>query len=131
MWNLIDEVGEEVLLGAVTDFYDRVFNDLMIGFLFARSDKDHLIKSLVHYMATHIGKPVERYRGPSIRAAHEAIPILPGHFDRRHQILRETLEEHSIPVHVRKDWLALDLALRDNVIRHGSVVRESILQNPR
>lgn len=127
MWNLKDEVGEETLEKLVRDFYGRVFDDLMIGFFFKTVDLEQQAQNLIHYMSTHIGTPTEKYRGPTIRKAHDAMPILPGHFDRRHQILRDVLEEYLVPAHVRKAWLDLDLALRNNVLKRGAQAREDLL----
>lgn len=78
-------------------------------------------------MDTHIGRSEQKYRGSSIRKIHQTMPILPGHFDRRHQILKDVLEEYAVPAHVRKAWLDLDLALRDNVIKGGARVRDELL----
>ena len=127
MWNLKDEVGAEKLEVLVHEFYQRVMDDLMIGFLFNKIDIEEQSQKLIHYMSTHIGTPTEKYRGMSVRQGHEAIPILPGHFDRRHQILKDILEVHLVPAHVRKAWLDLDLALRNNVLKRGAQVREDLL----
>jgi len=127
VWNLKSEVGDEMLERLVRDFYSRVFSDLMIGFFFNKLDIDDQSQRLIHYMSTHIGTPVEKYRGPSIRQSHEALPLLPGHFDRRHQILKDVLEEYLVPAHVRKAWLDLDLALRNNVLKRGAQAREDLL----
>ncbi|WP_249755630.1 hypothetical protein [Microvenator marinus] len=127
MWNLIEEVGEERLIELVTAFYTRASQDMMIGFFFDDSNIPEQVVNLIHYMDTHIGRSEQKYRGSSIRKIHQTMPILPGHFDRRHQILKDVLEEYAVPAHVRKAWLDLDLALRDNVIKGGARVRDELL----
>ena len=46
------------------------------------------------------------YKGRSPKAAHENLPpILSGHFDRRHVLLRETLQEFSLSLKSIEAWL--------------------------
>jgi truncated hemoglobin YjbI len=119
-WNLVEEVGgEDALRLLLRDFYDRLFADLLIGYFFAKSDKEQLIESQYHYLTAHLGDRSGTYEGPSIRRAHEDLGILPGHFDRRHKLLEEVLQAHDVPVHVAEAWLKFDTTLRDFVLREG------------
>jgi hemoglobin len=121
--SLFDEIGEEPLRRVMRAFYDRLFEDPMIGFLFAGKDKAKLVEHQVWFTARFLGGP-SRYEGRSIPDAHAALPILPGHFDRRHQILREVLEAHAVPAAVRDEWLRVDQSLRYAVIKSGADARE-------
>ena len=122
--SLYDDLGgEEALRRVLRTLYDRLFDDLMIGFLFAGKDKEQLIEHQVWFTAKFLGGP-SRYEGRSIPDAHAAIPILPGHFDRRHQILKEVLEEHHVPAHVRDEWLRVDQSLRYAVIKSDEAARD-------
>lgn len=126
-WDVIEEVGGRARMEALMRaFYDRLFDDLMIGFFFAMSDKEALIASQIDYVHAHLGSRQGRYQGPPIRQAHQKMPILVGHFDRRHQILIEVLEEFEVPEHVREAWLGLDRAMRDLVIRQGDQARQEM-----
>ena len=40
---LFDKIGETKLRAVITDFYDRVFGDVMIGFMFEGKSTQHLI----------------------------------------------------------------------------------------
>jgi len=127
-WLLADEVGgEEVLREIVADFYGRVFEDAMIGFLFTGLDREALIDRQVEWARANLGAGEVEYRGTPIREAHASLPIRPGHFDRRHDLLREVLEEYGVPEHVRDSWLELEQQLRELVVRTGEEARESIL----
>ena len=43
-WTLIDRVGGEAALRALLrDFYDRLYDDMIVGFLFQPHDKEALI----------------------------------------------------------------------------------------
>jgi len=122
--SLYDDLGgEEALRRVLRTLYDRLFDDLMVGFLFAGKDKDKLIEHQLWFTAKFLGGP-SRYEGRSIPDAHAAIPILPGHFDRRHQILKEVLEEHHVPAAVRDEWLRVDQSLRYAVIKSGEAARD-------
>jgi hemoglobin len=125
-WKLADEVGgEAALLGIIRDLYDRLFADMMIGFFFQPHDKSRLIQSQYDYLTAHLGDRSGIYEGPSIRRAHETLPILSGHFDRRHQILLAVLQDQHVPAHIQKAWIEFDLSLRDLVVREGKKVRDS------
>ena len=108
--------GRERLEGVIRDFYDRVFADVMIGFLFRNASKERLIEKETELMAAHFGAE-ETYTGRPIREAHERHRIMGGQFDRRLQILKETLEDHNVPREVRDAWIAHTLSLRDQVTR--------------
>ena len=125
MWNVIEEVGgREQMQKLMRHFYDRLFDDALIGFFFADSDKEALVQSQIAYVHAHLGDRAGDYDGPSIRNAHIDLPIMRGHFDRRHQILKETLDEFDVPEHVQEAWLELDLSMRDMVLKRGEEVRD-------
>ena len=127
-WNLATELGGPARLEAlITRFYDRLFDDMMIGFFFTGKDKTSLIASQIDYVQAHLGDKSHTYTGPPIRKAHAHLPILVGHFDRRHQILKEVLHEFDAPQHVVSAWLELDQSLRDLVVRTGDKARQEIL----
>jgi hemoglobin len=125
-YDLIDAVGgPEVMQELMQTFYDRLFDDLMVGFFFANSDKDALVRSQIAYVHAHLGDRSGDYQGPSIYEAHKHMPILAGHFDRRHQILQDVLAEFDVPEQVQVEWLALDRAMRPMVLRQGREFRRS------
>lgn len=127
-WSLTEEVGGPERLNAlVRDFYQRVFDDAMIGFFFAGSELDEIADAQVQYVRARLGNEQVEYTGKPIRRAHLEHPILSGHFDRRHQLLRETLDDHDVPEHVRAAWLDLEQRLRELVVRTGAQARSKIL----
>lgn len=104
--SLYDDIGGEAALRAVlTAFYDRVFADPMIGYLFMGQDKARLVELELQFTARVMGADV-RYTGRSIRAAHAAHSIRKGHFHRRNRLLEETLCDHDVPPHVIEAWLS-------------------------
>jgi truncated hemoglobin YjbI len=122
--SLYDDMGGEPALRAVlTALYDRLFDDLMVGFLFAGKDKARLVEHQVRFTARFLGGP-SAYEGKTIPEAHAPLPILPGHFDRRHHLLKQVLAEHRVPEHVAKEWLRVDASLRTAVLRSGEEARE-------
>ena len=75
----------------IEDFYARVFDDVMIGFMFKGRDRARLVELEVQFTARAMGENVA-YEGRGMRHAHASLPILIGHFQRRYQILVETLD---------------------------------------
>ena len=126
-WNLVEECGgEESLLAILRDFYDRIFDDVIIGFLFANSDKEALIKSQFNYVTSVLGDRSGEYAGPTIRDAHKDLPILGGQFDRRHMLLKVVLLEYGVPNHVMDAWLELERSLREFVVNMGAAKRDAL-----
>jgi truncated hemoglobin YjbI len=122
--SLYDDIGGEPAIRAVLrTLYDRLFADLLVGFLFAGKDKETLIEHQLWFTARFLGGP-SRYEGRPLPEAHAALPLLPGHFDRRHHLLAEALAEHRAPAHVADEWLRVDASLRTAVLRSGEDARD-------
>lgn len=129
-WDLAEEVGGQAALRAlVYDFYERVFDDAMIGFFFAGTDLDAIVDRQVEYVRARLPRGEVTYTGEPIRRAHQPFPILPGHFDRRHEILRQTLADHAVPDHVQQVWIDLEKKLRPLVVRTGAQRRGELLDS--
>ena len=122
--SLYDDIGgEEPIRAVLRTLYDQLFDDVMVGFLFAGKDKEHIVEQQVRFTARFLGGPA-RYEGKPLPEAHAALPLLPGHFDRRHHLLRLALEEHAVPAHVAARWLEIDESLRTSVLASGADARD-------
>lgn len=108
-------IGEPALRAVLVDFYDRVFADAMIGFFFAGKDRAHLVEREYELTAKMLGAPGVVYRGQPMRTAHGRHTIFGGQFERRLQILRETLADHRVDPEVQRVWIEHTLALRAQV----------------
>ena len=125
--DFIEQIGGvERLHRIVEDFYGRVLEDPIIGFMFDEDDIERIIDRQVQYLRKHLGDGSATYDGESIRKAHSELPITSGHADRRHQLLRETLDDWEMPATSRKAWLQLDASLRDLVVRGGEKRRAEL-----
>ncbi|MGE5181201.1 MAG: group I truncated hemoglobin [Acidobacteriota bacterium] len=111
---LFDKIGPAKLRAVVEDFYSRIFGDVMIGFLFEGKDRQRLIDKEYEFTAHFLGGDV-KYTGRAMRTAHANSPIFGGHFERRLQILRETLRDHAVDPEVVQAWLEHSLALRAQI----------------
>ena len=96
--------GESTLRAILSDFYQRVFDDVMIGYMFIGQDRARLIDREYEYTAHFLGADIE-YRGRTMGQAHRKHHIGRGHFERRFKILEETLDSHNVPQDVRALWL--------------------------
>jgi hemoglobin len=112
---LFDHIGADALRAVITDFYDRVFADVMIGYMFTGKDKQRLIDLEWELTARFLGGP-HRYTGRPMRDAHAPLRIFGGQFDRRLQLLRNTLADHRIEPAVADAWIDHQIALRDLVV---------------
>jgi truncated hemoglobin YjbI len=126
-----DKIGEAKLRAVLTDFYDRVFRDVMIGFMFQGKDKQHLIEREYEMTAKMLGANVE-YRGQPLRTAHARHTIFGGHFERRTQIMREAMADHDVDPELRQIWLDHTNALRAQITRdQGSECKDTAETKPK
>jgi len=88
-------------------FVDRVFDDIMIGYLFRNADRERVKQKEYEHAAAELGAAVE-YTGRPLAHAHAPHRIRGGQFMRRIQILRETFRESGLPA-----------AVGDAVIEHN------------
>ena len=129
---LFDHIGPERLRAVLTDFYGRVFDDVMIGFMFRGKDRQHLIDREYELTAALLGAPGVTYTGRPMRTAHAQHTIFGGQFERRLQLLRETLRDHGVDPLVQQAWIDHQLALRGQITRdHGSECNATAPAGPR
>jgi hemoglobin len=129
---LFDRIGPDALRAVLTDFYGRVFGDVMIGFMFRGKDRQHLIDREYELTAALLGAPDVRYTGRPMRPAHAQHTIFGGQFERRLQILRETLRDHAVDPEVQQAWIDHQLALRAQITRdRGSDCDDTAAARPR
>ena len=108
-------IGGEPALRAIMDrFVDRIFDDVMIGYLFASADRSRIKEKEFEHAAEHLGAEIA-YTGRPIDTAHRRHRIRGGQFMRRIQILRETLDEFGVPAPVKERWLERNLSLQSLV----------------
>lgn len=114
--SLYDEIGGEAKVRAVLRLlYDMLFEDPMVGFLFAGKDKGRIVEQQVAFTCGFLGGP-QGYSGRPLPEAHAALPLLPGHFDRRHRLLAQVLSDEEVPAQVSRAWLRIDESLRSSVL---------------
>ncbi|MEM9071894.1 MAG: group 1 truncated hemoglobin [Myxococcota bacterium] len=106
--------GEPKLRAIIDEFVDGCFDDVMIGFLFMRANRDRVKRFEYQHAAAHLGAEVT-YEGRPIRNAHKAHVIFGGHFDRRLTILRNTLRNHDVDTEIEERWIAYHQSLRAEV----------------
>ena len=103
--------GEPGLRRVIDRFVDRVFVDVMIGYLFRAADRARVKQKEYEHAAAQLGGPVT-YTGRPLAQAHAPHRIRGGQFMRRLEILRSTLEELGAPERVKQHWLDKTLELR-------------------
>jgi hemoglobin len=100
-----DQLGGELRLREIIDtFIERVFADRMIGFFFRKTDKKRIKEMEYQLAAGFLGAGIE-YQGRPLQKAHAKHPIMGGHFARRRQILKETLEFFQVAEDIKNGWL--------------------------
>jgi hemoglobin len=129
---LFDRIGADALRAVLGDFYGRVFGDVMIGFMFRGKDRQHLIDREYELTAALLGAPGITYTGRPMPVAHAQHTIFGGQFERRLQLLRETLRDHAVDPDVQRAWIDHQLSLRGQITRdRGSECDDTVAGRPR
>jgi hemoglobin len=118
-----DVIGQDRVRAILQSLYDQLFVDPIVGFLFEGKDKQHIVEQQLAFTCHFLGGP-QKYEGKPIPKAHAALPLLPGHFDRRHYLLARIMEDHHVPDDVRRTWLQIDQGLRSSVLVSGEEARD-------
>ncbi len=116
-------LGEAKIRAILQALYDQLFVDPIVGFLFEGKDKAHIVEQQVAFTCRFLGGP-QRYTGKPLPEAHAALPLLPGHFDRRHHVLATLLDRHGVPDEAKQAWLHIDQSLRSSVLASGAEARD-------
>jgi hemoglobin len=113
--SLFERLGGESRLRSIIDtFVDRVFADRMIGFFFRNADRRR-IKELEYQLAANFLGADVQYQGRPLGRVHANHPIMGGHFARRRQILKETLEFYKVPDEIKAALLRHTDSLRAQI----------------
>lgn len=110
--------GVEGIKPIIQSFIDKVYGDMIIGFLFINVDKEQLIAREVEFASRHLGGSVS-YTGKPIGPVHRKHPINKGHFHRRLWLLGNTLDEHGVNPDIKERWLSHNRQL-EPVITDGT-----------
>jgi hemoglobin len=128
METLYEAIGGEAKVQAILQsLYDKLFVDPIVGFLFEGKDKAHIVEQQLAFTCHFLGGP-QKYEGRPLPEVHAALPLLPGHFDRRHFLLKQVLDEQAVPEQVKRVWLRIDESLRPSVLAAGEEAREKSRQ---
>jgi len=126
--SLYEAIGGEARVREILQaLYGRLFADPMVGFLFEGKDEGHIVEQQVAFTCRFLGGP-QTYEGLPLPRAHAGLPLLPGHFDRRHRLLEQVLDECAVPEDVKRAWLQIDEALRPSVLASAQEAREKTRQ---
>ncbi len=103
--NLYALLGGERLREILTVFYQEVFADVMIGYLFAKQDQAKLIQREWEWTAKFLGAKDIEYQGEALGKVHQKHPIRYGHFHRRNQILLKVLRRMQVDPKIIDFWM--------------------------
>jgi len=98
----------------IDEFVDVMVDDVMIGFFFTGVDKERLRQREYEFTARFLGAQIP-YSGRPMRTAHSKHHIMGGQFNRRRQILINTLRKHGVEESVCDAWIAHVDRLRDQI----------------
>lgn len=113
---LFDKIGPEFISKAITDFYIRAFQDPLIGHFFFNKDREELTSKQIQFTSKLLGAQSINYEGKPLGEAHHNLRIRKVHFDRRQQVMRETLEELGLNQELSNAWLELERKLSSLIL---------------
>ena len=119
MPTIFETLGSEKIAAIISEFYDRAFQDPIIGHIFWGFDKDHLSQMQTSFASAMLGGP-EKYRGKSLEAAHTGLRINKAHFGRRQVLMKEVLDDFEVDPEIARRWLLKEEKLKPLVISSDS-----------
>lgn len=114
--SLFDQISAPFVARAVQEFYDRAFEDPIIGHFFFHKDKAHLVAQQTIFVSRMLGSEDHSYTGKPLREIHFPLAIRRPHFDRRQMLMREVLTELQLSPNLAEQWLALENRLRSQIV---------------
>ena len=120
--SVFEQLKESQVKGIIKNFYDKAFNDSIIGHLFWGHEKDELIKKQISFALTMLGLN-KKYQGKPLKLVHGSLKINKAHFGRRQVLMEETLREYSVSESIVKSWLELEAALKPVIVSCGKSCR--------
>lgn len=110
--------GEQQLAPVIRAFVERMFDDFIIGFRFAHSDLERIVRFETQHAARVLGGK-GRYEGRPIAQVHRPLKINRGQFRRRLAILRTVAREHGVSDDILERWLQHE-GLLEPVVTDGT-----------
>ncbi|MBC7661500.1 MAG: group 1 truncated hemoglobin [Chitinophagaceae bacterium] len=120
--NLYDEIGPDRIAVILKNFYERCFEDVMIGHFFFEKNHDELLKHQLNFATGMLGGPVS-YQGRPLAPLHQSLPIRSPHFARRRQILIETMTDFGLAQNLIDGWVALEERLKPLILQDSGNCR--------
>ncbi len=112
-----DAGGEAGLQVILDDFYQRMSQDILIGFFFDGKDLSKIARMQKEFLMRAMGARPHYAGKPPAQAHDELAPILKGHFDRRLRILEATLRDHGLSEDDIRIWIRFEEAFRAGIQR--------------
>ena len=117
--SLYDRLGGRDCLERVhRRLYERLFTDPAFSPFFVSVTRQHQEDQQTDFMAWKMGGP-SRYGGRLPEAAHEHLFITEALFDRRQEILAETLDDCGVAPALRDEWLVIDRSFKAMIIKQS------------
>ncbi len=113
---IAEKHGETRIRQVIRVFYQKMHDDVMIGFFFYDKDLDLISERQSDFILRAMGVR-ESYTGKSPRDAHAALPpIRYGQFHRRIQILSDTLKQEGFSSREVNAWVQFERSFENTVV---------------
>jgi len=109
--SLYNQIGDDLIVRAVTEFYLRAFVDPLIGHFFHRKSITDITEKQIKFARGLLGGPTD-YDGQPLETIHSPLKIRPPHFGRRQVLMAEVLEDLGLAPSLATAWLAREEKLR-------------------
>lgn len=98
-------------------FYETLAKDILVGYFFDGKNLETIAENQAHFLLRAMGA-TSSYSGKAPALAHLALPpILEGHFNRRREILRVTLQKHNVPEPQIQTWLEFEDVFKNSIVK--------------
>jgi truncated hemoglobin YjbI len=114
--NYYEKIGHDNLKKIIDVFVDRICDDLLIGYLFRKANRENLKQREFELIANFLGADI-KYKGKNLKTIHQQHYIRAGQFNIRQKILRDTFQEFNI-----------DNEIIEELIKHNEKLKRLIIK---
>ena len=121
--SLYETIGAERVAKILRIFYERCFEDVMIGHFFFEKNHEDLLRQQTDFATGMLGGPIS-YQGRPLATIHKSLMIRAPQFARRRQILIETMKELELEPDLIQSWISLEDKLKPLILKDQGSCRD-------
>ena len=115
MEKLAEKIGIAKISQAIHGFYQKAFDDLIIGYMFHSLDKERLIKGQINFTISLLNQQ-NMALGKVLKKNHQHLTIKTAYFNRRQVLMQQAIKDAQIDPELGARWLELEQQMKPYIL---------------